>query len=346
MRRILTVLEVKSMAKRTAAAVLFCLLMSAWMLSGCGALPLERNLSPIGGDSAASLQPEKQSQLQNTYTLYFGYTGQNYLVAEQRTLSIADGKQVEAEVVRALINGPAGKSGEIQPLINTQTRVLSVTSNKDYIYITLSKEFLEPVNMPSNWQEDEALTSQVYLKRRLAVYSIVNTVTELGKFSRVQLLVDVNGTGEGQRPTRQMMGFVNDGTDPQQLMEPLMRENQLILGPSTMMELVLTAFGNKEWKKIDGYIAVEDPNVVARPDSAAMIAALSMANLTLLSHTVEGEQVAIDGQSAVVTVSYEVQSRDGNRFSNAHVPLRMIRENGLWKVSYYSIYQLLDGVQS
>ena len=56
--------------------------------------------------------------------------------------------------------------------------------------------------------------------------------------------------------------------------------------------------------------------------------------------------MAIDGQSAVGTVSYEVQSRDGNRFSNAHVPLRMIRENGLWKVSYYSIYQLLDGVQS
>lgn len=307
---------------------------------------MERNLSSVGDNSAASLQPEKQSQLQNIYTLYFGYTGQGYLVSEQHTLSISDGKQVEAEVVRALISGPANKSNELEALINPQTRVVSITSNKDYIYITLSKEFLEPVNMPANWQEDAGLTNQVNQMRRLAVYSIVNTVTELGKFSRVQILVDVNGTGEGQRPTRQMMGFVNDGTDPQQLMEPLMRENKVILCPSNMMELVLTAFGNKEWKKVDGYIAQADPNDVSRPVSGEMIAALSLANLTLLGHSVVSEQIANDGQTAVVTVSYEVQSRDGNRFSNENVPLRMIREDGIWKVSYSSVYQLLNGVQS
>jgi len=321
---------------RKYGCMMLALLLVGMLLCGCAAKKApEQATEPTPGPA----MPEQTAGAVYLYDLYYGYKNMDHLIAQQSRVNAAEGKQIEVALLEALIAGPASGSG-VERLIDARTVVRSVSSSKEYLYVVLSREFLEPVGMPEEWQSDAELVKQAAKQRQMAAWSVVNTLTELGRYSRVQILIDVNGDGEGQRPTRAMLGFATDEADST-LMEPLSRNDALIYDAEAVITLALDALADQAHDTVASMVAVqEDPS---RPDDNALVTALAGADLALVTWHCVSSQISVDGQTALVVIDYEVQQKNGTQLQRRDVPMRLVRENGVWMLSYASVLQLLEG---
>jgi spore germination protein GerM len=107
--------------------------------------------------------------------LYFGDEQAEYLVAERRNVEISNGNTVEKAVVEELLKGPT-EMGHMKT-IPQETKILSIETKNKVCFVNLSKDF---VDKHSGGVAAEQLT----------VYSIVNSLTELGTVDRVQFLIE------------------------------------------------------------------------------------------------------------------------------------------------------------
>lgn len=107
--------------------------------------------------------------------LYFANDMGDGLTAENREVLVATAATVEKAIVEELIKGPqnAGSIG----IIPTETKVISVETKNNVCFVNLSKDF---VNKYQGGTAGETLT----------VYSIVNSLTELGTVDSVQFLIE------------------------------------------------------------------------------------------------------------------------------------------------------------
>ncbi len=318
------------------------------MMSGCSLFSGSLIQEEIPGPSespAADIAPdvgESQKEVQGT-TLYFRFLDEPYLTAETRKIQVAANERTEAGIVKELIRGPS--QVELRSLFNGDTKVVSVSESNGYLFVTLSREFLDPADalgdLPDNWAEDPKTVEQVNEYKRLAIYSIINSLTELGNFSGVQILIDVENTGKGERVRRSLLGF-QDGTNDDQLMEPMYRQNDVILTPRTTMSIALDCFSKKSWDRLYKYVASKDEQGVSRPTLEEVTNNLSVQDPTLESYTVVHESVSLDGQTAVVCVNVKIRYSDGIIAEKQNVPLRMRRENQIWKINYSALSSVLS----
>lgn len=107
-------------------------------------------------------------------TLYFAQKGTNYLDTEKRVVSLKENDIVERVILNELISGPTTEN--LVKTIPADTKVLSVETKDSVCYVNLSREFIDKF---SGTQNEELL----------AVYSIVNSLTELKNIKSVQFLV-------------------------------------------------------------------------------------------------------------------------------------------------------------
>jgi germination protein M len=107
--------------------------------------------------------------------LYFANDMGDGLSSESREVEVAAASTVEKAIVEELIKGPknAGSIG----IIPTETKVISVETKNGVCFVNLSKEF---VNKYQGGTAGETLT----------VYSVVNSLTELGTIDSVQFLIE------------------------------------------------------------------------------------------------------------------------------------------------------------
>ncbi len=107
--------------------------------------------------------------------LYFANDMGDGLSSENREVEIAAAGTVEKAIVEELIKGPknAGSIG----IIPAETKVISVETKNNVCFVNLSKDF---VNKYQGGTAGETLT----------VYSIVNSLTELGTIDSVQFLIE------------------------------------------------------------------------------------------------------------------------------------------------------------
>ena len=107
--------------------------------------------------------------------LYFADGQGRYLVSEYHSLTLDEDAALGRYVMEELLRGP--NSGELQSALPEGTRLLSCTTVDGVCTVDLSAEFYD--NRP-----------QTALAERLAVYSIVNSLTVLSHVDRVVLLVE------------------------------------------------------------------------------------------------------------------------------------------------------------
>ena len=86
---------------------------------------------------------------------------------------------------------------------------MSVKEQSGYLSVTLSEKFLEKMSQSIESEE---------MRRRLAVQSIVNSITSIGNYSRVLILIDESGNGNGERLTYAEAGWEDKG---ERTIEPL-----------------------------------------------------------------------------------------------------------------------------
>lgn len=130
--------------------------------------------------------------------LYFANDMGDGLSSENREVEIAAAGTVEKAIVEELIKGPknAGSIG----IIPAETKVISVETKNNVCFVNLSKDF---VNKYQGGTAGETLT----------VYSIVNSLTELGTIDSVQFLI------EGEKREEFVHMVIN---------EPIVRDASLI----------------------------------------------------------------------------------------------------------------------
>ena len=110
-----------------------------------------------------------------TLVLYFSDEYAEYLVPERRNIEITGGDTIEKSVVTELIKGPT-EGGHVRT-IPQDTKLLSIETKNGVCFVNLSKEFVDKHTGGSTGE-------------RLTIYSIVNSLTELGTIEKVQFLIE------------------------------------------------------------------------------------------------------------------------------------------------------------
>lgn len=109
-------------------------------------------------------------------SLYFKNIETNSLTAEAKAIDV---KELYQDPYTYLINMliAGAESEKLESAIPEGTKVNSCTLKGNTVYVDLSKEFIE--NAPSGITEES-----------MAVYSIVNTLTELNEVSGIKILIN------------------------------------------------------------------------------------------------------------------------------------------------------------
>lgn len=113
------------------------------------------------------------SYVKSNLNLYFADKDGNHLVKEAVSVYYSSNVPLEREVVERLIKGP--QSGELQPTLSPNTKILGVSIAEGICYVNLDKSFLgESMN----------------IQEKLPVYSIVNSLTDACNIRGVQISVE------------------------------------------------------------------------------------------------------------------------------------------------------------
>lgn len=132
-------------------------------------------IGPMSADAyvdnaGLQINAEERTQL----TLYFADETGNSLVKVTRTVVYSGNIPMDKLVMQQLIAGP--QDGEkAYPVISPDCKLINVTSQDGTCYVNLGSAFLSPVDNISN---------------DVAIYSIVDSLAELGTVNKVQFLID------------------------------------------------------------------------------------------------------------------------------------------------------------
>lgn len=157
--------------------------------------------------------------------LYFADSEGKFIAPEYHSLTISKETSIERVVMEELLRGPYDK--ELRNAIPEGTELISLNVKDGVCTVNLSEEFYN--NRPETAREE-----------RLAIYSVVNSLTSLGTVNSVLILID------GQTCDRYVY---------RSLAEPLSR-NEAAVGP------VHSGLGDEE---IDLVYSVDDSNFIAVP---------------------------------------------------------------------------------
>jgi len=303
-------------------------------LSGCMS---DLNPNKTADEENPILAGDKTEQKPVSCMVYFSYAEKNYLVGQQHLVSVPESTRAEEVFLQELILGPNTTSTALLPVINPNTRVVEVSDNNGVLFVTLSSHFLSPLSgVSENWQESGKGSDLVMQQRRLALYAIVNTLTQTGKYSKVQLYIDYDDSDKGERPTRGEMGFAGENSD--KLLEPIGRNAQAILQPDTAVMLFLQSFAEKNWDESSKYVASETQN----GGQETLSNEFSLLDLTLADYEITSMTISYDGQSAIVTIDYFIRAKDGVEYQNSNVSLKIERIDDIWKIAHVSANQFLN----
>lgn len=113
--------------------------------------------------------------------LYFADKSGKKLIETNRTVIYNSNISMEKLVLEQLISGPVIDT--VYPVINPDTKLISVTTKDGICYVNFDKSFLNQTNNVSD---------------EVAIYSIVNSLAELSNVNKVQFSVDgETGTSYG-----------------------------------------------------------------------------------------------------------------------------------------------------
>ncbi|MCK5128893.1 MAG: GerMN domain-containing protein [Clostridiales bacterium] len=301
--------------------------------SGCSDLLDRNNTDSI---DTPVLPGDTAEQKPFTCIVYFQLEDQDYLVGQQHLVSVPETKRLEEIIIQELIYGPKVKSLSLKPVINPNTTIVSISDNNSLLFVTLSSHFLEPLaGAPANWADDPIWVDAVMKQRRLAVSALVNALTQTGKYSKLQLYIDYDDSGQGQRPTREEVGFIDENSS--QLLEPIGRNSSVIYGPETALVQFLTHFSEKSWQQAVDFVELNDQDA----DANDLSSEFSILDLTIIDYQITSTTTSYDGKSAVLTIDYYIKAKDSVEYQNSNVSLLVLLVDDIWKVSNISVNQLL-----
>lgn len=302
---------------------LLVLLMMLFLgLSGCTTLsdPLSEAAAPLSdmhSELPAPIAPQTLRS-QETVTLYFRYLDEPYLAPESREISLAPDQTRETALLSALFAGPDVQSPELISVFPSGVKALSTVRQGRTLFVTLSASIMNPwPDEPADWQADPYWAQEAPLRRRLAMQSLIATITENCDVDTVQVLVEQSGYVTDSLRLRERFYLTTD--DASLLAEPLRRDDSLLLTPGNTLQVILTLWQTRDWTRLQRYLALN-----------ASADLTSLPHLTDFSFT--GGAISPDGQTATFTLDATLRSGGTESAFTGRI-LRLRREAGLWRIS-------------
>ncbi len=300
------------------AAFLLCLIIV--FFCGCTSSYMNQTL----GDSIPPVQDSSTASSSWVMPLYFRYYDEPMLLRYPLNIETTNHEYPEFYAISALLTDSFGQRPEMTYCFKGATKLVSVEAENEYLTVTLSDGFYED----TKGANDE----QTRLNRSLAIYSIVNTVCEMGNYSYVQFYIERNGTS--LRPDSYEMGIVKNQADSTPL-GPLSRNTSLLLTPSNVAKTGLLYYSKRQWDKLYLYLG----------DSAPLLEELTQEfnylNIMMDEFSVEDNYtVSEDGKKAIVQVSVNLRSGDAG-YEISNVPLELVYSGRSWLISYNSLMRYL-----
>lgn len=131
----------------------------------------------IGFMSSSDINVETDDGDSNSreVAVYFLQKDSMSLIGEMHTIKMNDKQPIEQYIVNEIISGPISK--DLSPVLSPDTALISAETKAGVCYVNFKASFIE-----------KNATSKE--KELLAVYSIVNSLTELENVRQVQFLID------------------------------------------------------------------------------------------------------------------------------------------------------------
>ena len=316
------------MTRNRKKSALCLMVICALCLSGCTISPPD-SLKRTGVESrslisasTADLAPDERA-----VALYFRYQDSSFLATEERAVVVQRNESLEKAIVEALITGPLNT--ELSPLFPVGTEVVNTSTQDGTLFVTLNEAFLgryadEPGDISTGHWKTEGPE-----RRRLCLDAMAATLTEAGLCDRVQVLVQ-RDLGHASS-MRLQAGFLNRSGDTSML-PPLVRNESVLLTPHNTAECVLNAWLRQDWDALSLFC-------VHAPGEQSVFEAFEAAKV-LVGFELSPGSVAYDGQRAVVTAKLILRG-DNQDVEISGYPLRLIREEGLWKTDYEALLSMM-----
>ena len=294
-------------------------------------LPIE----PVGGDVA----PGKLS-----VTLYYRYNSEPYLAPYPAQIEATGDKPLVQTLLEQLIQGPDGAYSEYSALIDPRTRVLAIQEKNGYLEVTLSEQYFDSLTpRQSQWDAgSELLEAETRLRKQLALYSIVNTITEMGRYSRVMIMID-RESGIVDKLKRSEAGLEQFA---ERAIDPLGRDISCVITLNRSASLAMDALRDREWSTLGLLVAAVDIDGSLAPYSDELAGALQ-SRPALIDYEISGEETIMPGRTeqgieqAVLRVDVRFRDALGNIIQSDNIPLRMVRQTGVWRIPYASLDMLV-----
>lgn len=119
------------------------------------------------------INPEKINRQE--VVLYFLEGQGGKLAPEERSIEVKQSQTLEYQIVEQLVAGPT-KDG-LKSIIPQGTKIKDIKTEEGICYVNLSGDFVSKLGETPNGE-------------RLAIYSVVNSLTELTSVNKVQFLID------------------------------------------------------------------------------------------------------------------------------------------------------------
>lgn len=266
-------------------------------------------------------------------TLYFRFGQTQTLGMERVQLDISREETVASLIVQRLIEGPSASHGQLSGVFPQGTQVISIGAEGSTAFVTLSSAFLgRPDGAPAGWEDSAAWQEEAALRRRLAVQSVVLSLTEDGRYQRVQFYV---ADSDDDAPRRiELYWFYTEQADPATVLAACGRDEAAMLTPHRALEMILDAWQMKDWATL--YALLTDT-----PSLSAFEARMKEIDATLLSYEASAGTVSADGRRA--TLVLDAQTRAGEagdaQIIREAVPLTRISDN--WTMTLDTLLSLM-----
>ena len=301
------------------------ILLMALLLTGCAAQPLSGAVTPLP-EGVVPIQPDAPDSLTSSClaTLWFRYLDEPLLASETRMLTLSPDQPMELTLISALLGGPDAQSTDLTALFPAGTRVLSTVRQGRTLFITLSRQIMDRYpDEPEEWQSDPYWATEMPLRRRLCMQGLVATLTENCDVDSVQVLLEQ--TGEITDSLRLRQRYYLDADDDR-LADPLVRDDALLLSPSTTMRTVLTLWQQQDWPRLTRYLSGD--------------AAIANGLPPLLDFSLSGP--TISGSNATFTLTATIRGSAGETTLEGRV-LRLQRERERWRITLEQLTGWLEG---
>lgn len=290
-------------------------------------------------EKVLSIDPDPRPE-EHTVTLYFKHKYCDYLVPEVRT-AVRNKQSWEQLIVEELLKGPS--QHDRISIMPSGVKVLDVTRKGETVFINLSHGFIEDINLSSipgkeDIPEEKRALAKAEMKR-LSIYSIVNSITELEGVTQVKFLIDnraISYADMGEELEALMFPDLEDteGQNTNAVLVALARDRSYILTPSNSVKMVFDGLlGEPKWDRVYSLLSKEMVGKDHLPpkEELARLWSVLISGIELDDNFILDEEIKPDGR-AFVTVSYDINFASGKKQKMHKDIIVVVNEDDIWKV--------------